>query len=521
MKLRYLRTARIFTSILFFTAALILFVDITGFIQQNFSTEILFLQFIPSLIGFIGALGLTSIGFIIIVFVTLLFGRVYCSSVCPLGILQDLIIFAKRKIGKTSFKKQKFSYTKPFSKTRFLFLSTAILLLLFGIITGITLLDPYSNFGRIITSLFRPIIIGLNNLLVLVLELFNNYSIYPIEFKGINFFSFLFSIFVFGLILFMSITHGRLFCNSVCPVGTLLGYISKLSFYKIKIDESTCKECGVCAKVCKANCIDLETNFVDETRCINCFNCLEVCPSAGITYQRKKAVKDLPSESKRDFIKNITIFLIGANILSKAQDKIKVYKESTIPVIRKNGISPPGSISLEHFNENCTACHLCVSACPTQVIQPSFLEYGLLGIMQPLMNYKIGFCNYDCVVCGDVCPTGAITNQFIDNKKLIQLGVAKFVKENCIVYSQGTDCGACAEHCPTKAVKMVLDIEVNKKAPVINEEICIGCGACEYACPTKPYKSIYIESNPIHKLAQKPKEEELKEKVDLKEEFPF
>lgn len=521
MKLRYLRTARIFTSILFFTSALFLFVDITGFIQQNFSTEILFLQFIPSLIGFIGALGLTSIGFIIIIIVTLLFGRVYCSSVCPLGILQDLMIFTKRKIGKKSFKKQKFSYAIPFSKTRFLFLSTAILLLLFGIITGITLLDPYSNFGRIITSLFRPIIIGLNNLLVLVLELFNNYSIYPIEFKGINFFSFLFSIFVFGLILFMSITHGRLFCNSVCPVGTLLGYISKLSFYKIKIDESTCKECGVCAKVCKANCIDLETNFVDETRCINCFNCLEVCPSAGITYQRKKTVKDLPSESKRDFIKNITIFLIGANILSKAQDKIKVYKESTIPVIRKNGISPPGSISLEHFNENCTACHLCVSACPTQVIQPSFLEYGLLGIMQPLMNYKIGFCNYDCVICGDVCPTGAITNQFIDNKKLIQLGVAKFVKENCIVYSQGTDCGACAEHCPTKAVKMVLDIEVNKKAPVINEEICIGCGACEYACPTKPYKSIFIESNPIHKLAQKPKEDELKEKVDLKEEFPF
>jgi ferredoxin len=319
----------------------------------------------------------------------------------------------------------------------------------------------------------------------------------------------------------MSINHGRLFCNSACPVGTLLGYISKLSFYKIKIDESTCKECGVCEKVCKANCIDLETNFVDETRCINCFNCLEVCPSAGITYQRKKAVKDLPSESKRDFIKNVTIFLLGANLISKAQEKIKVYKESTIPVIRKNGISPPGSISLEHFNDNCTACHLCVSACPTQVIQPSFLEYGLLGIMQPLMNYKIGFCNYDCVICGDVCPTGAITNQLLDNKKLIQLGVAKFVKENCIVYSQGTDCGACAEHCPTKAVKMVLDIEVNKKAPVINEEICIGCGACEYACPTKPYKSIYIESNSIHKLAQKPKEEELKEKVNLKEEFPF
>jgi ferredoxin len=137
------------------------------------------------------------------------------------------------------------------------------------------------------------------------------------------------------------------------------------------------------------------------------------------------------------------------------------------------------------------------------------------------MDYSKSFCNYDCVICSDVCPTGAILTQETETKRLIQIGKAKFVKDNCVVYSQKTDCGACAEHCPTKAVKMEIDPEVNLKAPVLDEEICIGCGACEHACPTKPYKSIYVEGNSVHQIAKKPKTEKLEEKIDLKEEFPF
>ena len=145
----------------------------------------------------------------------------------------------------------------------------------------------------------------------------------------------------------------------------------------------------------------------------------------------------------------------------------------------------------------------------------------MLGIMQPRMDYKTSFCNYDCTICTEVCPTGAIVTHEVKSKRLIQMGKAKFIQENCVVFTQKTECGACAEHCPTKAVKMEIDSEINKKVPFITEEICVGCGACEFACPTIPYKAIYIEGNSVHQTAQKPKTEEINEIIDYKEEFPF
>jgi len=256
---------------------------------------------------------------------------------------------------------------------------------------------------------------------------------------------------------------------------------------------------------------------------VGCFNCFEVCPSIGISYlprYSKPKIVNINSD-KRYFIKSLAILTIGSERLLKAQQKIEIYKDSTKPVLRKFPVSPPGSVSISNFTENCTACHLCFSSCPSQVLQPSFLEYGLLGIMQPLMDFKTGYCNYDCVICLQVCPSGAILPQNILEKQLIQLGKSKLIKENCVVYTEKTDCGACAEHCPTKAVKMVLDTEINKKAPFITDDICIGCGACEFACPTKPYKSIYVESNFTHAVAKLPKQENIEQKVDYKEEFPF
>jgi ferredoxin len=147
--------------------------------------------------------------------------------------------------------------------------------------------------------------------------------------------------------------------------------------------------------------------------------------------------------------------------------------------------------------------------------------YGLKGMLQPRMDYITSFCNYDCTLCGEICPTGAISPVPLEEKKLIQLGKAKFVKENCIVETQKTDCGACSEHCPTKAVKMVPFEGFPKLTiPEVTEDICVGCGACEYACPTDP-KSIYVEGNVIHQQAKEPKQEELDKDVDYKEEFPF
>lgn len=518
MDLRILKKIRILISLIFFFAISVLFIDLSFSIQQPFADYPLFLQFIPSLLKFITFGTLAGIGFIVILFLTLFFGRVYCSTICPLGVLQDIITYFRKKKSKLYF-----SLSSPFSKTRYIILGITTLLLLFGTSIGLNLLDPYSNFGRIITNLFHPITIGINNLFSSTLELFDSYILSPVEFKGINLFAFLFSISFFILIVWMSYNYGRLFCNSICPVGTLLGLVSKFSFFKIGVIESNCIQCGECETVCKSSCIESESKYVDSSRCVGCFNCFDICPSIGISYlpRYSKNNDDSYSNDKRNFFKNIGLFVLGTSFISKAQQKIEVYTKNKTPVIRTSPISPPGSISIENFNDNCTACHLCVASCPTQVLQPSFLEYGLLEIMQPRMDYKTSFCNYDCTICTDVCPSGAIISQTIDNKKFIQMGKVQFVKENCVVYTQKTDCGACAEHCPTKAVKMELDPEVKLKAPKITNEICVGCGACEFACPTIPYKAIYVEGNPVHLIAEKPEEVMLEEKVDLKGDFPF
>lgn len=519
MNYSLLKKVRVIISLTFFFFISLIFLDVSFTLPEKLAEYPLYLQFIPSILKFISIGGIAAAGFIFILILTLLFGRVYCSSVCPLGILQDIVTYLRKKIGKV-----KFSFTQPFTKTRYIILVVSILIFLFGSVFALNILDPYSNFGRILANLIRPVVIGINNSLAFTLESFNTYWIYPVELKGIHIFSVLFSLGVLILVVWMSYKYGRLYCNTICPVGTFLGFLSKYSLFQIVIDEPNCKSCGVCEIVCKSNCIDTENSYIDFSRCVSCFNCFTVCPTAGIEYKFKYS-SSIKNEQKfdfekRDFLIKSAVYLIGANAVIKAQQKIEVYKENTIPVIREFAVSPPGSYSIQNFTDKCTACHLCVTACPTHVLQPSFLEYGFLGIMQPRMDFITGFCNYDCVICSDVCPTGAILPQKSNDKKLIQLGVAKFIRDNCIVYTQGTDCGACAEHCPTKAVRMMLDPEVNKNAPKVDEEICIGCGACEYACPTIPYKAIYVKSNPIHQAAKKPSEEKLDE-IELENAFPF
>jgi len=135
------------------------------------------------------------------------------------------------------------------------------------------------------------------------------------------------------------------------------------------------------------------------------------------------------------------------------------------------------------------------------------------------MDYFASFCNFECVICSEVCPTGAILTIDLEEKKTIQLGKTNFIKENCIVYTDETTCGACSEHCPSKAVDMVF-YKDKLTIPEITQEICVGCGACEYACPTTP-KSIYVDGNPIHQVAEKPKEEDILKEVDPEEDFPF
>jgi ferredoxin len=233
------------------------------------------------------------------------------------------------------------------------------------------------------------------------------------------------------------------------------------------------------------------------------------------------AIKEF-DPSRRSLFRNMG--LLSAGVFTAGQDSLLMEEKKevipgTVPIFREHPVTPPGAVNQFRFNNYCTACHLCVSACPTQVLQPAYFMYGIKGILQPRMDYITSFCNFECNLCGEVCPTGAILPLPLPEKKLTQLGISRFVKENCIVYTRKTDCGACSEHCPTKAVKMV-PFEGRLTIPEVTKEICIGCGACEHPCPTDP-KAIYIEGNVIHERAQEPKKTEVQKEVDYKEEFPF
>lgn len=521
MNFLYLKRSRVLISLVFFILTLLIFLNINERFTSNYSGIITYLQFAPSLIKFLTLAGFWALGFAFTIILTFIFGRVYCSSICPLGTLQDIVSYSARKISQ----KRNHFLLKPYSIFRYSILAITIIFLLGGSIYLLNLLDPFSIFGKIIVNIVRPSILSVNNFTAHLFESFGSYWLYPVEIKYVDWLSVCVGLFLLSAIAIMSYKKGRLFCNTICPVGSLLGIFSKFSIYQIAIDESNCQSCNLCERECKAGCIDKTNKTIDFSRCVSCFNCFNACHSDGIVYrnQLKESVpfnQAVTDERKRYFIKSLIIYFASFTGLSLAQIKIIPKKESTVPVIKKFPVSPPGSKSIDHFTSSCTACHLCICACPTQVLQPSFLEYGFFGMLQPRMDFLTSFCNYDCIICSEVCPTGAIQTIFVEEKKLSQLGKAVFVKDNCIVYTEETACGACSEHCPTKAVDM-LEPHKNLKAPKLNNDICIGCGACEFACPTKPHKAIYVEGNSIHLTAKKPKVEKLEEKIDYKEDFPF
>ena len=318
--------------------------------------------------------------------------------------------------------------------------------------------------------------------------------------------------------------HGRLFCNTLCPVGSILGRVSRYALFKFKIDASRCNNCGRCATSCKAECIDSTERTIDASRCVSCFNCISSCPGKRISYHysHKAAITPVTlteTDRNRRQLFGGAVALLSLSALAFVPREIETGEPTTIPEKKKNPVCPPGSKGIEHLNETCTACHLCVSLCPTQVLKPSVSEYGLSGFLQPFLDYHSSFCNFDCRLCSEICPTGAIIPLRAEEKKLLQLGKTIFIKENCIVHTRKTACGACSEHCPSKAVQMV-PYEGILKIPEVTQDICVGCGACEYACPTKPYKAIYVDGHHIHQKAKKPTEKKLELKKTI-EDFPF
>jgi polyferredoxin len=519
MRSPLLRRTRIVFSSLILISFFAVFADIRHLIPTDYISKLMFLQFIPSIVKFYDVQSLAVAGFLGILILTIVSGRTYCSFLCPLGIGMDL---NSRIGGRIKRKFRRYGFKRPHTILRYTVLAATLVVTMGWGIYMITLLDPYSIFGRFMTLFAKPAVIVLNNFGAGILGKFDLYNLSNIPVKGFPLIVYAIPGLFFLLIGGLSLTKGRLYCNMICPVGTFLGLLSKVSIFRIKFDESACTRCGRCSVGCKSSCIDFLKHDIDVTRCVDCFNCINICQEKALSYGvvtlKKKEHKT--DESKRNAIITSLLFLFGTSKVVRAQEKVVPIpkKDSTVKEKKTCPVCPPGGGSIADFNRDCTACSLCINACPNGVLEPSFKQYGLAGMMQPVMNYHKSFCTYNCTACTEVCPTYALHPLLLEAKKLTQLGKVNFIKDNCIVKTEKTACGACSESCPTKAVFMI-PYEGNLLIPEVNVDICIGCGHCEFACPTVPYKAIFVDGNPIHLAAKKPVnvESEIKTPVD----FPF
>ena len=485
--LRKIRTAVAITVIAILTFG---FIDFAGVLDNPLLQKI---QFGPAL------LSLSIVTLICLIAATLLLGRLYCSVICPLGIFQDFFNWLSKKFNK----KKKFEYKPEKSWLRWGVLAVLVIAWLCGFTFLVGLVEPYSAYGRMADELFRPIYLFGNNLLASISELLGNYRFFKVAISLQSITAFVVAILTLLVIGHMSYHYGRTWCNTICPVGTLLGFFSRFSFLRIRIDQDKCNHCLACQRKCKAYCIDSKNQQIDYSRCVDCFDCIDACKQKALFYgpvkNRKPVVQDKTTdtvdESKRQFLKSSLV--IAALAPAALEAKVTGKKDERVPM------SPPGSISHKNLLQHCTACHLCVSKCPSHVLKPAGLEYGIGGLMQPVMKFEDGYCNYSCTICSEVCPAGAIRPLTVEQKRHTQPGRVVFNKDICVVNVNRTSCGACAEHCPVQAIHMVPFVG-GLTIPETTPDLCVGCGGCEFICPVK---AVHIEGNPVHLEAKTPQED--------------
>ena len=468
-----------------------LFVDFTGTARQWFS-------WMPKLQLLEAILALNVVALVILIVMTLAFGRIYCSIICPLGILQDIIGWVGKKV-----KKNRYTFSKAVSWLRYTMLGVMVVALVAGIGSIVQLLAPYSAFGRIATTLLQPLYKMGNNVLAAISEHYDNYAFYHTE-TGVPNITIVLAIACVTLVVLavLAYRNGRTYCNTICPVGTVLSFLSRFSWMKIQFDADKCKNCSLCTKNCKAACIDFKNHQVDYSRCVVCGDCIESCKFGALQYgmstqSNQKAAID---PSKRSFLLASAMMTTAALAQeAKMTDGGLADIEDKVAPERQTPLTPPGSLSARNMAQHCTGCQLCISDCPNEVLRPSG---DWLHLMQPTMSYELGYCRPECTRCSEVCPAGAIKPIQKEEKSSIQIGHAVWVKKNCIPLTDGVSCGNCARHCPVGAIEMVPsdpDDEESLKIPVVNESRCIGCGACENLCPARPFSAIYVEGHEVHK----------------------
>ncbi len=482
-----LRSIRILLAAVCFAALCLLFVDVSG----RFAPSLAFMakaQFVPAMLaGSVGAV----VGVLLL---TLVFGRLYCSVLCPLGVMQDVI---GARAGRYRYR-----YSSPHTLLRLAVFFVFAASLLAGVPLVFSLLEPYSAFGRIAADLLAPVWATGNNALAWASERAGNYDVAPAMLWQKGLAALAAAVATLVLIGVLAWRKGRLWCTAVCPVGTFLGFFSRFAVLRPRIEESACKNCGLCEKACKSGCIDATAGTVDTSRCVVCFDCVDVCRHGAMSYGLRKAgggeksvvgdaaqsVGSKPNTVRRGMLAALVGAAVPGVAFGRSASPIAALTRKFEPE-RAVAVVPPGAQSIQQLSARCTGCQLCVSACPNQVLRGT--DHGS-GMLQPTMAFERGYCRVNCVTCAEVCPAGAIRPITPAQKSSMQIGRAVINLDRCITVTDKVTCTACAKICPPRVINLVGPEDAPKK-PVVDAERCTGCGACEYVCPARPFAAIYVE----------------------------
>ena len=460
MKQKHLKTVRIAVAAVMF----VLFLGVgIGVTRLN---AVLVTQFGPGLMSLTSAFFVDTLAAVVlIVVVTLLFGRIYCSVLCPLGILQDGIAFMAQRLKGKTHRRYRFLDTRPVKYGVFLFV---LILGAAGVMLPLIALLPSSNFFTIVSNVFLRFFCTTDPKVGTPSYFCANP---PAEAFG-------FSLGVFLVVAALAAWRGRIYCNTLCPVGAVLSLIGQKPLYRIALSQEMCVCCGMCEAACKGGAIDSKKKSVLAENCVMCFNCIPACKRGGVRLEKRPKMASF-SLSRRHFIGAAGGVVAGAGVavIAHKLEKALPPKPSHEPAM------PPGAGNAKRFHEKCVGCGICIRECGGRVLAPSVGQYGLVGFMQPVMDYSRGACVYDCNRCSNICPVNALLPLSLAEKQLTRIGIAS-VNDSCV------GCGICASKCPANAITVIR--QDGRNLASVSVDHCIGCGVCQDVCPLPDAPAIQV-----------------------------